>query len=79
MSVPIVIVGNTPRLIVSAKQLEKSNGLEVCVPGFKGDPAVFHPPQILIEVQEGKLQVHVWDGNSQDPRTTTIEEESGDE
>jgi hypothetical protein len=74
---PIVIVGNTPRLMVSAQQLKKSNGLEVRVSGFKGDPTVYHPHQVLIEIWRGKLQVHVWNGNSEDPRTVVIEKEGG--
>jgi hypothetical protein len=49
-------------------------GLEIHVPGFLGNPEAPEDGQIFIEVYEGKLRVHVWNGES-DP--TTVECEPG--
>jgi len=41
---------------------------------FEANPtdAENEPSQVFIEVYEGQLRVHVWDGHSQDPVTTLI-------
>jgi hypothetical protein len=44
-------------------------GLEIKVPGFLGNPECPEGGQIFIEIYEGKLRVHVWNGES-DPVTT---------
>lgn len=51
-----------------------TNALEIGVIGFNSNPtdAEAQPSQVCIEVYEGKLRVHVWDGSSQDPQTTII-------
>ena len=49
--------------------------VEIGVKGFKTSPTDVdgEPAQIFIEIYEGKLQVHVWDGSSQDPQTIVID------
>ena len=47
-------------------------GLCIKVPGFKNNPASPEEGQIFIEFYDGKLRVHVWNGE-QDPVTTDIE------
>ncbi len=51
-----------------------SNALELGVIGFKSNPTddEGRPSQVYIEVYDGKLHVHVWDGSSRDPLTTII-------
>ncbi len=51
-------------------------GLEIGVKGFRGDPTAddTQPTQVLIEVYEGKLSVHVWDGSSEDPQSMHIQQ-----
>jgi len=50
------------------------DGLEIGISGFESNPtdAETEPSQVFIEVYEGQLRVHVWDGHSQDPATTVI-------
>ena len=50
------------------------DGLEIGVRGFQSNPtdADNEPCQIFIEIYEGQLRVHVWDGFSQNPATTVI-------
>jgi hypothetical protein len=50
------------------------NALEIGFHGFKANPADDdgYPSQVLIEVLEGKLHVHVWDG-SPDPQSIIIQ------
>ena len=43
------------------------------VEGFKGDDSAAPAVQVFIEVYEGTLRVHTWDGTSQDPKTITID------
>jgi hypothetical protein len=49
-------------------------GLETGVLGFQSSPtdAESQPSQVFLEIYEGQLRVHVWDGLSQDPTTTVI-------
>ena len=49
-------------------------GLEIGVFGFQSNPtdAVSQPSRVFLEIYEGQLRVHVWDGSSQDPTTTVI-------
>ena len=60
-------------------ELEKGNlghgpaALEIVVKGFRSDPTGVDPTQVLIEIYDGKLQVHIWDGSSQDPQTAIIQ------
>jgi hypothetical protein len=52
-----------------------SNALEIGVKGFEGDPTAddSQPTQVFIEVYEGTLSVHVWDGSSEDPQSIHIQ------
>ena len=49
------------------------DGLSITVEGFKGDDSAAPAVQVFIEVYEGTLRVHTWDGTSQDPKTITID------
>ena len=51
-------------------------GLEIRVPGFKGNPVCPDEGQIFIEYYEGDLRVLVWRGES-DPEIITIDIEEG--
>jgi hypothetical protein len=53
-------------------------GLEILVPGFKGNPECPDEAQIFIEYYEGKLRVHVWNGDP-DPTTVELEEKPYEE
>jgi hypothetical protein len=52
-----------------------TEGLEISVKGFKSNPTDHEsdPIQVYIEVYEGKLQVHTWDGSSEDPASVKID------
>lgn len=54
---------------------EDGKGLEIFVEGFRHDPTATDDAgtQVFIEVYNGKLQVRVWDGSSEDPQTIVIE------
>jgi hypothetical protein len=47
-------------------------GLKIGVKGFLGDTGGKDVSQIYVEIYEGNLKVHVWDGSSQDPVSITI-------
>jgi len=49
-------------------------GLEIGVLGFQSNPtdAESQPSQVFLEIYEGQLKVHVWDGYSEDPTTIVI-------
>jgi hypothetical protein len=52
-----------------------AEGLEISVKGFKSSPTDHEsePVQVFIEVYEGKLRIHTWDGSSHDPATVVID------
>ena len=55
------------------KQLNE--GIEIRIAGCKGDPTDKVPGTVLyIENYDDKVQVHVWDGTSQDCQTTILEQ-----
>lgn len=56
------------------------NGLEISIQGFRSSPAdePLGAVQVFIEVYEGKLRVHVWDGSSFDPVSVVIEPRGGE-
>ncbi len=45
-------------------------GLEISVEGFSGELTRERPSQVYIEVYEGKLRVHVWRQDSEDPEAS---------
>ena len=53
---------------------EGGGGFSIRVPGFKANPECPDDGQIFIEYYEGKVRVHVWNGD-QNPITTEIEKE----
>jgi hypothetical protein len=62
------------QMIIGVNSLDNnrgSGGLEIRVPGFKGDPmdASEARCQIFLEYYEGKLQAHIWYGAGCDPQT----------
>ena len=59
------------KLELHAKEIAHPGGLEIAVDGFTDDPRGVKPAQVLIEVYEGKLRVHVWTDGSEDPTVTT--------
>ena len=51
-----------------------NQGIEIGVAGFQHDPTANddNPTQVFIEVRNGMLAVHIWDGTSEDPVTHKI-------
>jgi hypothetical protein len=64
------------KLKLTKKQLNNnggSGGLEVKISGCIGDPAEKRPgTSLFLEFYEGKVQVHIWDGTSQDCQTILL-------
>jgi hypothetical protein len=58
------------KLELKPEQIEHPNGLEIAVEGFAGDPSGVKPSQVIIEIGDGMLHVHVWSGDSPDPCAT---------
>lgn len=56
-------------LLLKSQELAYPQGLAISVEGFKGDMGHHVPCQVFIEVHEGKLRVHVWNGG-EDPEST---------
>jgi len=52
-----------------------TEGLEISVKGFKSSPTDHESDlvKIFIEVYDGKLRVHTWDGSSEDPASVVID------
>jgi hypothetical protein len=59
------------KLELKPEEVAYPGGLEIAVDGFTGDPGDVKPAQVLIEVYEVKLRVHVWAGESEDPTVVT--------
>jgi hypothetical protein len=60
------------KLELDPEEIAYPNALEITVERFKGDTGGgTKPSQLLIEVYEGKLRVHVWTKESEDPTVTT--------
>jgi hypothetical protein len=51
-------------------QIAYPRGLEISVEGFSGEMSHERPSQVYIEVYEGKLRVHVWRRDSEDPEAS---------
>ena len=49
-------------------------GFSIKIPGFKANPACPDDGQVFIEFYDGKLRVHVWNGD-QDPTSIIIDKE----
>jgi hypothetical protein len=59
-------------LIVDKEQLKGCRGgLNISIPGFKGNPDDKFSTPVYIEYYEGKLLVHIWRGEP-DPLTIEI-------
>ena len=59
----------------SHKELDNnqgSGGVEIRVDGYKNNPQCPDEAQIFIEIYEGKLRVHVWNGK-QEPHSILID------
>jgi len=55
------------KLELKPQEIAHPHGLEIAVDGFTGDPTGVKPSQVFVEVYEGKLRIHVWTGESEDP------------
>ena len=69
------------KIVLTKKELLNDNGsfvdggVEICIPGFKGDPFGNEGDgQIWLEIYEGKFYIHIWNGKI-DPTTVTIDPE----
>jgi hypothetical protein len=58
------------KLELKPAEIEYPNGLEIAVDGFTGDPGGVQPVQAFLQIYEGKLRVHVWSSESEDPNVT---------
>jgi hypothetical protein len=61
------------KLELKPAEIKYPNGLEIAVDDFAGDLGGVKPAQVFIEVYEGKLRVHVWTGDNEDPMTAEIQ------
>jgi len=57
------------QLVIKAAQIAYPQGLSITVEGFKSDVGGEAPSQVFVEVYEGKLRVHVWNGG-EDPASS---------
>ncbi len=55
------------KLELKPDEIAYPKGLEIAVDGFAGDKGGVKLSQVFVEVFEGNLRVHVWQGNSEDP------------
>ena len=67
--------GNATGITLTQKDLGKGDegqgrGLEINIQGLKGNPA--DGCSVWIEYFEGKVQLHVWTNNEQNPQTITL-------
>jgi hypothetical protein len=60
-------------LILQPEQIVCPQGLTITVEGFNGDIGHEVPSQVFIEVQDGVLRVHVWNGGEDPVSSTEIE------
>jgi hypothetical protein len=62
------------RIELERSEVEHPKGLELWVKGFNHHPyeGEDHGSQVFLEVYEGRLLVHVWDGKSEDPTQTIV-------
>jgi len=65
------------KIIAKARDLDgdQGRGIDICVLGFKGHPNEVEPSQVFMEVYDGKLRIHVWTGESENPQTIAIDPE----
>jgi len=69
---------NAVQLTVSQSDLGKGNegqgkGLEIRINGLNGNPEeITNPSSIFLEYYEGKIQLHVWTDNKQNPQTIVL-------
>lgn len=58
------------QLSVKPEQITFPLGISISLDGFKGDIGHEVPSQVFMEVYEGRLRVHIWNGD-EDPAATT--------
>ena len=58
------------QIILKPEEVTYPQGVSIAVEGFKGDVGHVVTSQVFVEVYEGQLRIHVWDGD-EDPVTTT--------
>jgi len=61
------------QLSVKPEQITYPLGISISVDGFKGDIGHDVPSQVFIEIHEGRLRVHVWNGDEDPVATTEID------
>ena len=61
------------QLTFKPEDIAYPHGLSIRVEGFKGDIGHAAPSQIFVELYEGRLRVHVWDGGEDPVSSTTID------
>jgi len=64
---------NELQLTVQPGDIAYPKGLSISVEGFKGDIGHELPSQVFVEVYEGSLRVHVWNGGEDPVFSTNIE------
>ena len=65
--------GKELQLTLKPEDIAYPHGLSISVEGFRGDIGHEVPSQIFVEVYEGSLRVHVWNGEEDPACSTTIE------
>lgn len=57
------------RIEFDAEDMAYNDGVEIFVRGFRHDPTMddSHGTQLYLEVEDGELNIYVWDGSSEDP------------
>jgi hypothetical protein len=69
---------NAAQLTIDPSELGKGNegqgmGLEIRINGLDGNPEEnTNPSSIFLEYYEGKVQLHVWTDNQQNPQTIVL-------
>ena len=59
---------NAKKITLTAPEIMYPGGITISVPGFQANPADRDDEQVFIEIYDGKLQIHVWNGK-EDPTT----------
>jgi hypothetical protein len=57
-------------LLLRPEDVAYPRGLSISVQGFHGDTSSEPASQVLIEIYNGKLRIHVWNG-AEDPAVST--------
>jgi hypothetical protein len=61
------------QLILRPEQIAHPDGLSISIEGFQGDIGHMVPSQLFVEVYDGDLRIHVWDGGEDPVFSTAIQ------